>query len=165
MARLIQERAVQTKLMSNVAKLIQVIVSYGRHILMENPTHSKFWKQAFMTQIKNIVGEKHTPRSFLLNRCRVGGKHFKQFKFFMSLPAKHTKHMELTCDHHFRHPPCLGRDANGNSVTKASGVYTTSMVHTIVAVNGLTSGLDNAVKLVGDGLHKLNAKKHKNFRI
>ena len=118
-----------------------------------------------MTRIGYIVGEKHTPRSFLLNRCRVGGKHFKQFKFFTSLPAKHTKHMELTCDHHFWHPPCLGRDANGNSVTKASGVYTTLMVHMIVAVIGLTSGVKNAVKLVGDGLHKSNAKKHENFRI
>jgi hypothetical protein len=73
--------------------------------------------------------------------------------------------MELTCDHHFRHPPCLGRDANGNLVTKASGVYTTSMVHMIVAVIGLTSGVKDAVKLVGDGLHKHNAKKHENFRI
>ena len=61
--------------------------------------------------------------------------------------------------------PGLGRDANGNSVTKASGVYTTSMVHMIVAVIGLTSGVKNAVKLVGDGLHKHNAKKHENFRI
>ena len=165
MARLIQERAVQTKLMSNVVKLIHIIVAYGGHILIENPTHSKFWKQTFMKRIGCIVGETHAPRSFLLNRCRVGGKHFKQFKFFTSLPAEHTKHMELTSDHHFRYPPCLGRDANGNSVTKASGVYTTSMVHMIVAVIGLTSGVKDAVKLVGDGLHKHNAKKHENFRI
>ena len=39
------------------------------------------------------------------------------------------------------------------------------MVHMIVAVIGLTSGVKNAVKLVGDGLHKRNAKKHENFRI
>jgi hypothetical protein len=50
MAPLIKERAVQTKLMSNVAKLIRIIVAYGGHILIEKPTHSKFWKQPFMTR-------------------------------------------------------------------------------------------------------------------
>ena len=37
MARLIQERAVQTKLMSNIVKLIHIIVAYGGHILMKTP--------------------------------------------------------------------------------------------------------------------------------
>ena len=120
MARLTKESIVQSKLMSNVAKLIRIIMAYGGHILIENSTHYKFWKQPVMTQIGYIVGEKHTQCTFLLNRCHVGGKHFKQFKLFTSLPATNTNHMELTCNHHFWHPPCLGRNANGNSVNKAS---------------------------------------------
>ena len=48
--------------------------------------------------------------------------------------------MEMTCDHHFKHPPCLGRDANGRSVTAASGVYTKSMVFCIVGIVALMSG-------------------------
>ena len=73
--------------------------------------------------------------------------------------------MELTYDHHFWYLSCLGCDANGNSVTKVSGVYTNSMGHMIVTVIGLTSGVKNAVKLVGDSLHKAHAQKHENFRM
>ena len=137
MKSLITERAAQTKLMVGVTDLIRVVIAYGGHILMENPTHSKFWSQPFMSEIEAAVKTKLYGRSFLLNRCRVGGTHFKQFKFYTSLPPHATKHMELKCDHHFKHPPCLGRDANGNSVTKASGVYTRSMVFMIVACMAL----------------------------
>lgn len=38
------------------------------------------------------------------------------------------------------------------------------MVRTIIAVIGLTSSIKNAIKLVGDSLHKSNAMKHENFR-
>ena len=109
---------------------IHVVIAYDGHILMENPTHSKFWAQLFMYEIEAAINTKFNSCSFLLNRCQVGGTHFKQFKFYMPFPQHATKHMELTCDHHFKHPPCLGRNANGNSVTihKASGVYTRSMI-------------------------------------
>ena len=163
MSRLITERARQTKLMLNVAKLIQIAVSYGAHILFENPTHSTIWEQPFMKLIESIVAEKHVTRSFLLNRCRVG-KRFKQFKFFTSLSAEHTNHIETTNNHHFKHPPCKGRDANGNSVDKTSSVYTDSMIHMVVAAIGLANGMDNAVKVIGNGLHKENRSKHESFR-
>ena len=104
MKRLITERAAQTILMVGVVDLIQIVIAYGGHILMENPTHSKFWSQPFMSEIEAAVKTKFNGRSFLLNRCRVGGTHFKQFKFYTSLPPHATKHMELKCDHHFKHP-------------------------------------------------------------
>ena len=86
MQRLRDERAAQTLLMSNINILISLITRYGGHILLENPTHSKFWKQPFMRTAEAIVSKNHILRYFLLNRCRVGGKHFKQYKFFTSLP-------------------------------------------------------------------------------
>ena len=95
MKNLITERAAQTKLMVGVTDLIRVVIAYGGHILMENPTHSKFWQQPFMTEIEAAVNTKFNGRSFLLNRCRVEGTHFKQFKFYTSLPPHATKHMEL----------------------------------------------------------------------
>ena len=90
--------------MVGVVDLIRIVIAYGGHILMENPTHSKFWSQPFMSEIEAAVKTKFNGRSFLLNRCRVGGRHFKQFKFYTSLPPHATKHMELKCDHHFKHP-------------------------------------------------------------
>ena len=132
---------------------------------MENPTHSKFWSQPFMSEIEAAVNTKFNGRSFLLNRCRVGGTHFKQFELYTSLPPHATKHMELTCNHHFKHPPCLGRDANGNSVTKASGVYTRSMIFMIVACVGLLTGLKKTLSQVSEHVHCAHATLHKNHRV
>jgi hypothetical protein len=86
MKHLITERAAQTKLMVGVVDLIRIVIAYGGHILMENPTHSKFWAQPFMSEIEAAVKTKFNSRSFLLNQCRAGGTHFKQFKFYTSLP-------------------------------------------------------------------------------
>ena len=140
MIKLTAARAVQTVLMNKIADLVGLVMSYDGHVLIENPTHSKFWKQEFMENIRAYVSEIHTPREFLLNRCRVDGIHFKQYKFFTSLPNEYTDHMEMTCDHHFKHPPCLGRDANGRSVTAASGIYTKSMVFCLVGIVALMVG-------------------------
>ena len=41
MQRLVSERAIQSKMMSDVATLIRIVLSYGGHIIIENPTHSK----------------------------------------------------------------------------------------------------------------------------
>jgi len=111
MIKLTQARATQTKLMTKMDDILRIITSYGGHVLIENPTHSKFWKQTFFKRLERTVAKAHVARSFLLNRCRVGGIHFKQYKFFTSLPPSATKHMERLCDHDFKHPPCLGRDA------------------------------------------------------
>ena len=75
--------------------------------------------------------------------------------------------MEKICDHTFKHPPCLGRDANGNSVvTKASGVYTNELVFMIVAcIAMLTSKLHNPVKTIGNCMHKANASAHEHNRL
>ena len=81
MARLVKERAVQALLMTNVHSLIQCVLSYGGHVSIENPTHSKLWKQPFMKAIESSILSKHKCRSFLLNRCMAGGIHFKQYKF------------------------------------------------------------------------------------
>ena len=77
MQRLISERAIQSKMMSNVAMLIRIVLSYGGHIIIGNPTHSKIWTQTFMKCIMADVDRVHHGRSFLLNRCRLaGGVHF-----------------------------------------------------------------------------------------
>jgi len=150
MIKLVKERARQTALMSKVTVLCALVMSYGGHIMIENPTHSKFWRQDFMREITSIAQLKHPTRTFLLNRCRVGGIHFKQYKFFTTLPPATTDHMELECDHTFRHPPCLGRDSNGASVTKASGVYTKSMVMMIASAIAKNSGHADVVKTISN---------------
>ena len=131
--KLTEDRAIQSKLITKMNDILRIIMSYGGHVLIENPTYSKFWKQMFFKRLELTVAETHCARSFLLNRCRVRGIHFKQYTFFTSLPPCVTKHMERLCNHDFKHPPSLGRDANGNSVTKASGVYTKELVFLIVA--------------------------------
>ena len=93
-----------------------------------------------MENICAYVSKVHTPREFLLNRCRVDGIRFKQYKLFTSLPNEYTDHMEMMCDHHFKHPPCLGRGANGRTVTVASGIYTKSMVFCLVGIVALMVG-------------------------
>ena len=101
MTKLVKARAAQTGLMIKLNDIIRIITSYGGHVMLENPTHSKFWKQTFMKRIETTVDDHHVSRSFLLNRCRVGGEHLKQYKFFTSLPPSATKHMGKVCDHSF----------------------------------------------------------------
>ena len=161
MARLVKERAVQALLMTNVHSLIQCVLSYGGHVSIENPTHSKLWKQPFMKAIESSILSKHKCRSFLLNRCMAGGIHFKQYKFLTSLPPEFTAHMGKVCDHRFKHPACLGRDANGKSVTKASGVYTMSMLSMMVSTIGLVAGSEKIISDASDGLHLI----HENHRV
>ena len=76
MIKLTAAGAVQTVLMNKIADLVGLVMSYGGHVLIENPTHSKFWKQDFMENIRSYVSNVHTPREFLLNCCRVDGIHF-----------------------------------------------------------------------------------------
>ena len=166
MSKLTKGRTVQHLLMTKLNDIIRIVMSYGGHILLENPTHSKFWKQTFFKRIERTVAEAHVARSFLLNRCRVGGKHFKQFKFFTSLPPANTSHMQLLCDHTFKHPPCLGRDANGASVTKASGVYTMDMVFMIVVIIGMLSPkIPDALVTISNHMHEAKAITHEHHRI
>ena len=91
--------------------------------------------------------------TFLLNRCCTGGIHFKQYKFLTSLPCAFTNHMELECDHYFEHPPCLGRDVNGNSVTCASGVYTDHMVYMLAVTIGRLTSHNTPLMTVRNALH------------
>ena len=67
MKRLTIEHAAQTKLMVGVVGLIRIVIAYSGHILMENPTHSKFWPQPFMSEIETAIKTKFNSRSFLLN--------------------------------------------------------------------------------------------------
>ena len=52
MSNLTKDRAIQTKLMMKLNDIVHIIMSYGGHVLIENPTHSKFWKQVFMKRIE-----------------------------------------------------------------------------------------------------------------
>ena len=72
--------------------------------------------------------------------------------------------MELKCDHHFKHPPRLGRDANGNLVTRASGVYTDHMVYMLAATIGRLTSHNAPLVTVSNALHAhtvLNSKRSK----
>ena len=162
MIKLTAARAVQTVLMNKIADLVGLVMSYDGHVLIENPTHSKFRKQDFMENIRArvLVSNVHTPREFLLNRCRVDGIHFKQYKCITSLPDVYTRHMEMTCDHHFKHPPCLGRDANGRSVTAASGICTKSMVFCLVGIVALMIGPHASLREV-HSLQTISDLRHK----
>jgi hypothetical protein len=162
MNALTKARSAQTKLMNDIGLLIRVVMSYGGHVLIENPTHSKLWNQPFMKSIIASTSTVHTGRTFLLNRCRVGGIHFKQYKFFTTLPPFATKHMELMCDHHFKHPPCLGRDVNGNSVTRASGVYTREMLFHIISIIGMAAGRPEVLERVSAMVQSANSSLHEN---
>ena len=73
--------------------------------------------------------------------------------------------MELTCDHHFMHPPCLGCDANGNSVTKSSGVYTRSMVFMIVVCVGLLVGLKKSLIQISEHEHRAHVTPRENYLV
>ena len=73
--------------------------------------------------------------------------------------------MELVCDHRFKYPPCLGRNANGCSVTKASGVYTMSMLSMMVSTIGLVAGSEKVILDVSGALRSANAQIHENHRV
>ena len=64
MVKLTTARAVQTVFMNKIADLVGLVMSYDGHFLIENPTHSKFWKQEFMENIRAYVSEIHPPVSF-----------------------------------------------------------------------------------------------------
>lgn len=70
--------------------------------------------------------------------------------------------MELMCDHHFTHPPCLGRDVNGNSVTRASGVYTREMLFHIISIIGMAAGSPGILELVSAMVQSANSSLHEN---
>ena len=78
------------KLMVSVMDLIQIVIAYGGHILMKNPSDSKFWTQPFMSDIEAAINTKHNGRSFLLNHCRVGGT------YFFKDSIRHCLHMRLS---------------------------------------------------------------------
>ena len=82
MKRLMIKRDIQRELMTRVALLVAIIMYYGGHVLIENPTHSKFWKEDFVKEICTIIRVKHPARArtFLLNRCMVDGVHFENSK-------------------------------------------------------------------------------------
>ena len=63
--------------MNDVGLLVRVVMSYGGHVLIENLIHFKLWNQPFMKSIIETTSAIHTGRTFLLNRCRVGGNHFR----------------------------------------------------------------------------------------
>ena len=73
MIKLTEDRAIQSNLMTKINDIIRIVTSYGCHILIKNPTHSKFWKQTFFKRLELTIAETHFARSFLLLRCRVGG--------------------------------------------------------------------------------------------
>ena len=92
----------------------------------------------------------------------VGFIFYKQYKFFTTLPPFATQHMELMCDHHFKHPPCLERDDNGNSDTRASGIYTREMLLHIISIVGMAAGRPRILYRVSAFVQSVNSSLHEN---
>ena len=163
MARLVRERGVQSLLMANVHCLIRCVLSYGGHIMLENPTHSKLWNEPCLKSIESSVSSKHTCRSFVLNRCIPGSRRFKQYTFLTSLPEKFTAHMESAGDPRFKHPPCNGRDTNGVAAARATGVITLEAM--LVSTIGLVVGSEKVISDVSDSVHMAEAHVDEVHRI
>ena len=72
--------------------------------------------------------------------------------------------MEMKCDHHFKHPPCLGQDANGRSVTAASGVYTRAMLYCLVGCIAMLVGAKEKLTSISDSL-STDAIVHETFNV
>ena len=77
MAKLEDERVVQRRLMKRMNLLIEANFAYSAHVIIENPLHSKFWRQDFFTDILDKLPSGRRWRKFTVNYCRVGGRHFK----------------------------------------------------------------------------------------
>jgi len=88
-----------------------------------------------------------------MNLCRVGGVHFKAMRFWTTAPEEATNHMEVRCDHAHRHPPCTGRDSNGEPRTRKTSAYTPTMVMMIAAVAAVLAGTIGGSKLADPQLH------------
>ena len=121
--KLAKRREAESKLMKIIILLVEAINSYGGHWSFENPTFSKFWQQKFW-KIIEVSSKWHKGRYYTLNLCRAGGIYWKQYNFFSTLPEECTAHMELSCNHSFRHPPCTGRGADGRPRTASTSGYT-----------------------------------------
>ena len=67
---------------------------------------------------------------------------FKALKCRTPLPETVTEHMQdLTCDHGLKHAPCVGSDAEGNSRTRMSAAYTTSLWSMLMIIAALLAGV------------------------
>ena len=84
--------------------------SWNGYVMIENPAYSKLWLEPAIEKIKAEAPHGRRWRYAELNFCRVGGPHFKRMRFLTNAPRWTTAHMELLCDHKFKHPPCAGRD-------------------------------------------------------
>ena len=93
MAKLEDERVVQRRLMKRMNLLIEANFAYSGHVIIENPLHSKFWRQDFFTDILDKLPPGRRWRKFTVNYCRVGGRHFKAIQFYTTLPPAATAHM------------------------------------------------------------------------
>ena len=51
MIKLTEDCVIQSKLITKMNDIMRIIASYGGHILIENPTHSKFWKQTSFNRL------------------------------------------------------------------------------------------------------------------
>ena len=92
------------------------------------------WQEPAIETIKTEASHGRMWRYAELNFCRVGGPHFKKMRFLTNAPTWATAHMELLCDHKFKHPHCAGRDGEGVARTAKSAAYPHTLVRMIVGV-------------------------------
>ena len=103
--------------------------------MVENPAASSFWKQDFVKKMESETPDDRTWRDIVINYCRVGGRYLKPIRFRTTAPPTVTAHMEgLLCDHEFKHPRCVGQDAEGESCTKVTASYMHNLIMILVMV-------------------------------
>ena len=115
--------------------------TYGGEVMIENPRHSDYWKQAFIADFEKFLPEGRVWRDVELNMCRVGSPYFKAMRFRTTALGPVIAHMELKCNHEKRHPSCTGRDASGVFRTKSTAAYTKDFLAMLITVAAILAGL------------------------
>ena len=160
MKNILQKRKNQENILARFGFICKTAINNGAHIMIENPSFSKIWKQPIMLKILSIGTNpkskiKRTWRFFDLNMCQTSGDYFKSKQFFTTAPVSWTEHMELKCNHSFKYPPCIGRDENNRNRTKGTSAYTKDLIYMILCVvahcissPGLVKKLQTTCKLL-----------------
>ena len=74
MAKNREDRALQEKLMKRVNQIMRAAFTYGGEVMIENPRHSDYWKQAFIADFEESLPEGRVWRDVELKTCAERGR-------------------------------------------------------------------------------------------
>jgi hypothetical protein len=133
--------ALQEQMMKRVNQKMRAAFTYGGEVMIENPQHSDYWKQAFIADFEKSLPDGRVWHDVELNMCRVGSPYFKAMRFRTTALGPVTAHMELKCNHEKRHSSCTERDASGVPRTKSTAAYTKDLLAMLITVATILAGL------------------------